>query len=172
MFLARPRNKSADRRIASTLHAAAVVQSRQPLFYAAMGAPDTVEGRFELLTTHVILLLDRLKDQPVLRQDLFDTYVSNLDGALREMGVGDLAMAKRMKGLGSMFYGRARAYGQAFAALPDETALNEVIKRTILRDQDGADPAPLATYVGHCRAALAEASTSSLLSGEIAWPAP
>ena len=172
MFLTRTRNRPADRHIAPALHASAVVQSRRLRFYTAMSAPDSVEGRFELLTIHVILLLDRLKDQAGVRQELFDAYISNLDGALREMGVGDLAMAKRMKGLGSMFYGRAKAYDAAFAALPDESALCDIIARTALRERSAADPTPLAAYVRLCRARLADVATPSLLSGEIAWPTP
>ena len=85
-----------------------------PEFYRILGAPDTVDGRFELLTLHIVLLLERLKEQPAVRQDLFDTYVSDLDGALREMGVGDLSMGRSMKQLGQVFYGRAAAFGAAF----------------------------------------------------------
>jgi cytochrome b pre-mRNA-processing protein 3 len=131
-----------------------------------------VEGRLELLTLHVILLLQRLRDRPDVCQELFDTYVSNLDGALREMGVGDLAMAKRMKGLGAMFYGRAKAYDAAFTALPGEAALRDIIGRTILHGQVDRDPAPLAAYILRCRSSLAEQTTSALLAEPITWAAP
>jgi cytochrome b pre-mRNA-processing protein 3 len=85
------------------LYAAAAAQARAPVFYAAMGAPDTVEGRFEVYTLHVALILRRLKGQgshaAEAAQGLFDAYVKSLDGALREMGVGDLSVGKKMRKL-------------------------------------------------------------------------
>src|SRR5271165_2884114 len=120
-----------------------------------MGAPDTVEGRFELLTLHVILLIDRLKDGPpeaaAIRQLLFDVYVSNLDGALREMGVGDLAVGKRMRKLGEAFYGRARACEAAFSALPDTRPLEAALTRTVYGATPDAEPSALADYIRRCR---------------------
>jgi cytochrome b pre-mRNA-processing protein 3 len=171
MFFDRLRRKVTADSIVRVLHDAAVAQSRQPALYSSMGAPDTVEGRFELLTLHVILLLDRLKDEQAIRQALFDTYVSDLDGALREMGVGDLSVGKRMKGLGAVFYGRAKAFDEAFKALPDEAILGGVIARTIFQDVAGTDPAPLAAYARLSRERLATLSMSALLAGEIAWAA-
>jgi len=166
--------RSPARRAASALHDAAVAQSRQATLYAGMGAPDTVEGRFELLSLHVILLVERLKGEPGaaadVRQMLFDTYVSNLDGALREMGVGDLAVGKRMRKLGEAFYGRAQACDEAFASLPDRTVLSKLLGRTVLRDAPGA-PTLLADYVARCREGLAATDTRALVSGEAAWPA-
>ncbi|MET0271566.1 MAG: ubiquinol-cytochrome C chaperone family protein, partial [Phenylobacterium sp.] len=83
------------------LYARAVEQSREPALYEALGAPDTVEGRFEIYTLHVVLLLDRLRRQgdqaKETSQHLFDTYVKALDHALREMGVGDLSVGKKMR---------------------------------------------------------------------------
>jgi cytochrome b pre-mRNA-processing protein 3 len=160
---------------AERLHAAAVAQSRASKLYAEMGAPDSVEGRFELLTLHVILLVERLKAEGEegagLRQALFDTYVSQLDGAMREMGVGDLAMGKRMRKLGEAFYGRASGYSVAFAALPDLTELKSILTRTVL---DGVDveSSPLADYVARAYAHLALAPTDRLLVGEPSWASP
>ena len=154
---------------ARKLHASATAQSRRPEFYRILGAPDTVDGRFELLTLHVVMLLERLKEQPAVRQDLFDTYVSDLDGALREMGVGDLSMGRRMKQLGQVFYGRAAAFDAAFRSLPDDTELREVIARTIFQNTANGDPGGLVAYAIDCRAALVACATEGLLAGEIAW---
>jgi cytochrome b pre-mRNA-processing protein 3 len=156
------------------LYGSAVAQARASALYARMGAPDTVEGRFELLTLHLILIIDRFKGEGGGRdgigQALFDIYVSNLDGALREMGVGDLAVGKRMKDLGGAFYGRAKAYASAFTALPDEGPLNDVIARTILVDSLGANPGALAQYAARCHAALASGEPRDLAEGQIPWP--
>jgi cytochrome b pre-mRNA-processing protein 3 len=169
MFFRRRGDEDGSDGPARRLHAAATAQSRRPEFYLNLGAPDTVDGRFELLTLHVVLLLDRLKDLPTVRQNLFDVYVSNLDGALREMGVGDLSMGRRMKQLGQAFYGRAAAFDTAFKALPDDAALRDVITRTLYQGATGGDPGGLADYAADCRAALAGCTTDSLLDGHAIW---
>lgn len=156
------------------LYDSAVSQARAEGLYAVMGAPDTVEGRFELLTLHVILLIERLRGEgdaaAASSQALFDAYVSDLDGALREMGVGDLTVGKRMRALGGAFYGRAAAYRQAFERLPDREPLAALIARTILQDVEGVDPTALADYVVRCRER--SSSVETLLADGPVWPAP
>ena len=114
--------------LAERLYDWAVIRARSPSLYTECGVPDTIEGRFELLTLHIVVLLNRLRQEndgsARTSQALFDLYVSHLDGAMREMGVGDLAMGKRMRSLGEIFYGRAQAYEAAFAALPDRETLD------------------------------------------------
>ncbi len=161
-------NKAGSESPVRRLHAAAVAQSRRPELYRNLGVPDTVDGRFELLTLHIVLLLERLRDLPAIRQDLFDTYVSDLDGALREMGVGDLSVGRRMKQLGQVFYGRAAAFDAAFKALPDDLELREVIARTVFRGE-GGNAAALAGYASDCRTSLADGPIDSLLAGCPAW---
>jgi cytochrome b pre-mRNA-processing protein 3 len=165
--------KSPGRLAGERLHAAASAQARSEALYAVMGAPDTVEGRFELLTLHVILLVDRLKGQSgvaaQVRQTLFDAYISNLDGALREMGVGDLAVGKRMRKLGEAFYGRAQAYDDAFAALPDPSQLEALLRRTVFAGSTDADAADLTAYATDCRQGLAAQDVAALLSGFPQW---
>lgn len=152
----------------------AVRQGRAPALYARLGAPDTVEGRFELLTLHIILLIDVLRDLGVeaapSSQALFDAYVRDLDGALREMGVGDLTVGKRMRSLGQAFYGRAAAWRAAFKALPDRDEIELLVHRTILAGDEIASPAGLADYAIGCREALA-GQGRGLLEGA-AWPDP
>jgi cytochrome b pre-mRNA-processing protein 3 len=165
--------KSPTRKAAERLYAAAAAQARAPALYAHMGAPDTVEGRFELLTLHVILLIDRLKagsgEAASVRQVLFDVYVSNLDAALREMGVGDLAVGKRMRKLGEAFYGRAQACEAAFKALPDRAPLEAALARTVFESAAEATPKSLADYLLRCREALAAGDLRALIGGEPRW---
>jgi cytochrome b pre-mRNA-processing protein 3 len=160
------------REAAERLHAASVVAARDPALYVDQGAPDTVEARFELLTAHVILLVQRLGSAgaqgAAIRQGLFDAYIGHLDGAMREMGVGDISMGRRMKGLGEAFYGRARAYDRAFARLPDTADFSALIGRSILAGVQ-ADPAPLAETLLRRRSALAAAPDDALLHGEVQW---
>src|SRR5215208_769419 len=120
------------------LYLRAVEQARAPELYATLGAPDTVEGRFELYSLHVYLLLERLKAQgphaAETGQALFDAYVKSLDDALREMGVGDLSVGKKMRRLGEAFYGRVKSFEAAFADLPDRTGLEALLTRTVFAD--------------------------------------
>jgi cytochrome b pre-mRNA-processing protein 3 len=165
--------KSSARRAGELLHAAAARQSRNEALYATMGVPDTVEGRFEALTLHIVLLISRLADDggPAggVRQAVFDSYVSNLDGALREMGVGDLAVPKRMRKLGEAFYGRARSYDEAVQALPDETALRELLLRTALQGASAPRVEALTAYVLACRDGLSRMSAERLAAGDAGW---
>lgn len=157
------------------LYAAVVDQSRRPALYEVYDAPDTVEGRFEIYTLHVFLLLDRLKRQGPQASDtaqaLFDTYVSSLDDALREMGVGDLSVGKKMRKLGEAFFGRVKSYETAFDSLPDAAALNALLLRTVYAETASAALPKLAVYVVAQRAALAAQPLERLLAGDVAWNA-
>ena len=128
------------------------------------------------MTLHIILLVDRLslesENTASTSQILFDTYLSNLDGALREMGVSDLQVPKRMRALGEAFYGRAEAYRSAFKALPEQDELSAVIARTVMGGAPGYDPQSLAAYVARCRGYLQSEKTERLLSASLDWPTP
>lgn len=155
------------------LYAAVVEQSRAPALYESLGAPDTVEGRFEIYSLHVVLLLDRL-NQPgeqvkATSQALFDTYVKALDHALRELGVGDLSVGKKMRKLGEAFFGRAKSYHAAFAALPDAEPLRELLTRTVYAEGDPSHVPALADYVTTQRAHLAAQPLDGLLAGQVDW---
>lgn len=137
----------------------AVSRARAREFYLDHGVEDRIDARFELYTLHVLLLVLRLRDEdtPAARdaaQDLFDTYVSALDNALRELGVGDVAVSKKMRKLGEAVYGRMTAYEAPLRA-NDATGLAEALDRNVYAGS-GADHAPwLAAYALECRARLA-----------------
>ncbi len=155
------------------LYASMVAQARTPALYAELGAPDTREGRFEIYSLHVYLLLERLKDQGPQAADtgqaLFDAYVSALDNALREMGVGDLSVGKRMRKLGEAFYGRIKGYEAALAALPDTAPLEALLGRTVYADGEAAQAPALAGYIVARRAALAAQPLERLFAGDVTW---
>lgn len=154
------------------LYAAAARQARSPRFYAEMGVPDTREGRFEMYSLHVVLLLDRLKGQgpqaDETAQILIETYIRGLDDAFREMGVGDTAVAKRVKKLAEAFYGRAKALQEAFSALPETLPLSTVVERTVFEGAEG-DAEALAGYLVVTRDALSRLPVEQLLAGDVTW---
>lgn len=158
------------------LYIAVVEQARQPVFYQALGVPDSVEGRFELYSLHVFLMLDRLRGQGAQASDtsqaLFDTYVSALDDALREMGVGDLSVGKKMRKLGEAFYGRVKSYEGAFKTLPATGDLEALLTRTVYEQGGAENVSSLAAYVIRQREALAAQALPEILDGVPAWVAP
>jgi cytochrome b pre-mRNA-processing protein 3 len=156
------------------LYAAAALQSRRPEFYRTFRVADTVEGRFELYSLHVALLLIRLKGRGQIAaetaQHLFDAYVRSLDDALREMGVSDVTVGKKMRKLGQAFYGRLKAYEDAIERLPEAAELKALLLRTALEGQPPPAGEPLAAYVVRTASVLEAQSLEDLLEGRVAWP--
>jgi len=173
MFLQRLLKPGPAKAIGDRLYAATVAQARAPAIYAALGAPDTPDGRFEVYTLHVLLVLDRLRADGAgassVAQAYFDAYLSGLDNGLRELAVGDLSVGKTMRKLGEAFYGRGKALDAALAELPDRGALEALIGRTVFGGDEAADAAPLADYLLRLRDFLAATSADALLAGEIGW---
>ena len=155
------------------LYALAVAQARTPALYADFGAPDTPEGRFELYSLHVLLLLERLRgagaEAAEVSQCLFDTYLKDLDHALRELGVGDLSVGRKMRRLGEAFYGRGRSYDGAAASLPDPRPLEAFLVRTVYAETDAHAAPRLVAYVLAQRAALADQPLEALAAGQAVW---
>jgi cytochrome b pre-mRNA-processing protein 3 len=131
-FYRNPYQSSAQR-----LYADAVASARTPHFYTDLAVPDTLDGRFELITLHIFVLLFRLKNEPAdrpaadkLAQAIFDVMFRDIDRNLREMGVGDLAVPKRMKKMMAGFNGRVHSYTSAVAAGRD-AALHDALRRNV-----------------------------------------
>ena len=174
MILRRFCPNSQDRSIRD-LYGAIVAQARSVSFYSDYGVPDTIEGRFDLIVLHVILLLARLHSDgsPVrgIGQKLFDVFCSDLDANLREMGTGDLSVPKRMRAFGEAFYGRQSAYLDALAA-PDDGELENALARNIFHGVNGDGVGRLARYARAVLRNFADHDESALLRGEVAFPKP
>ena len=170
MILQRLLRAGPARAAGQRLYAGLVARARNERLYAELGAPDTPDGRFEVYSLHVLLALGRLKGQgaraAAVSQALFDAYVSSLDHGLRELAVGDLSVAKTMRKLGEAFYGRGKALESAMATMPDRSALEALIGRTVL-GKSKTDPGPLADYFLALRDELEAAPLESLLIGEL-----
>lgn len=150
-----------------------VAQAREPAFYASLNVPDTVNGRFDMLLLHLWMVLRQLRicgDSEATRQALFDRFCADMDDNLREMGVGDLTVPKRMQAFGEAFYGRTAAYDAALEAGDGE--LTAAIGRNILDGQHKASAAQIAAYVKDAFAKLAPLRCEALLSADWRFPAP
>jgi cytochrome b pre-mRNA-processing protein 3 len=174
MILWRFRPSSEERSIRD-LYGAIVAQARLPVFYQSYEVPDTVDGRFDLIVLHIVLVLAGLGGEAgserAIGQKLFDVFCRDLDGNLREMGVGDLAVPKRMRRFGEAFYGRQAAYLTALAA-PDDGELENALARNIFPAMEAARAAPLARYARAVLRQFGVQETAALLRGEIVFPNP
>jgi cytochrome b pre-mRNA-processing protein 3 len=171
MFLERFFPPSPAKIAGRRLYDSAAKQARSPNLYTLMGVPDTLEGRFELYTLHVALVVERLRGQgdvaAEVSQATFDAYVRGLDDALREIGVGDLSVGKKMKKLAAAFYGRLKGLDEVLAVLPDRAPLEALVERTVAPANGGA---ALSAYLLKVREHLAAQETDVLLGGTVSWP--
>ena len=163
---------------AHAVYGALVGQARQPAFYLAGGVADTVDGRFDLIALHCMLVLKRLEADAghrELAQRLQEVMFSDFDRALREMGVGDLSVGKRIKHMADAFYGRFLAYRDALdrPEIPGDTALAQAIARNVFRGNPPTEAAAaaLAAYVRRQTAHLATLDDGALGQGDISFVA-
>lgn len=148
-----------------------VTQAREPIFYRDLGVPDTVNGRFDLLLLHLWLLLRRLRTvhgATELSQALFDRFCEDMDDNLREMGVGDQTVPKRMRAFGEAFYGRVQAYDQAMEGGGE--ALASAICKNILNGTSLGQAQQLAAYARASEAELGRADGAALLRASFKFP--
>ena len=159
------------------LYGTIVAQARATAFYQTYGVPDTVNGRFEMVVLHVVLLLRRLAAEPEpirqLGQEVFDHFCRDMDANLREMGVGDLAVPRKMRGIGEAFYGRQQVYDAALRAQSSD-ALTAVLSRNVYgtADQRHSGVGRLAAYVREAGRRLAAQEGAALRGGTLAFPDP
>jgi cytochrome b pre-mRNA-processing protein 3 len=165
--------RSAPHGTIEAIYGMIVTQAREPLFYRDLGVPDTVNGRFDLLLMHLWLVLRRLKSVEAgtgLSQALFDHFCEDMDDNLREMGVGDLAVPKRMRAFGEAFYGRSAAYDMALTE--DHEAFAQALCKNVFNGEKIEKARELAAYAEAVMAALAAASERTLLDGGFKFPSP
>ena len=167
LFKPRPGARTGD-----DLYALAVAQARNPAFYTRLGVADRIDARFELYTLHVLLLVLRLRDENTARgqetaQALFDVYVSALDHALREEGVGDISVGKKMRKLGEALYGRMTAYEGPLRD-GDASVLAEALARNVYGMEGAEHAGELARYALAARAGLAAQQFNDVLA-KPAW---
>jgi len=160
---------------AIALYHSIVAQARSALFYSELGVPDSLNGRFDLIVIHAMLVMRRLRAEPQSEDDvtqaLFDYMFKDMDRSLREVGVGDMSIGKHIKKMAKAFYGRAEEYenGMEQGDLP----LAEALKRNLYRTStpSTAQVAALGAYLLEADKALAGAASDAVMSGHLPWPA-
>jgi cytochrome b pre-mRNA-processing protein 3 len=161
--------------VTNALYEAIVASARQPHFYSAWDVPDSPIGRFEMLSLHMFLFLERARDSSTalseLAQDMTDEFFKDVDHSLRELGIGDMGVPKRMKKLAKMFYGRAESYRTALAE-GNRSAFAAALTRNVMPERAGVWPQAieLAAYAERASAFLATQDEAALLSGRVEFP--
>lgn len=170
-FRGKPEKEAAQR-----LYTALVVQARQPGFYLDCGVPDTLSGRFDMISVHAFLVLRRLKgghgQTADLAQELFDIMFGDMDQNIREMGVGDLGVGKRVKAMAKAFYGRIAAYEAGLEG--NDEVLAAALRRNLYCTVSPEDSA-LEAMLGYLRreaAALEAMELERLIAGEVSFGPP
>jgi len=151
-----------------------VAQARLPVFYQELGVPDTLEGRFLVLSLHLFAVLQRLRAEGpqarALVQELTDRFGADMDTVLREIGVGDLSVPKKMRALAAKSASLWDTFARAEAA--GEEALAGVIAGALPDDQvlDEGVSAGLAHYLMEAVSALETQTFVSLGAGNVQFP--
>ena len=165
------RRRQISEAVTEAAYAAIVAAARQPHLYSVFMIPDTPLGRFESLSAHLVLFLRRTKDAaaplPALAQEIVDTFITDMDHSLRELGIGDAGVPKRMKKLSKMFYGRAEFYGKALDK-GDATELAAALLRNIRPDTaEWPQAHDLALYLISAEEALKKLDDALIARGEV-----
>ena len=170
----KPRDKTA---FVHEAYVSIVKQARRPELYASGGAPDNFDGRFDMMAMHVHLVLRRLRALGMGRsdvgQDLFDLFFKDMDQAMRESGVGDMGVGKKVQKMVEAFYGRAAAYDEVLDAGAGDMAggLYDILSRNLYPDaaispQQEAGLRALTAYALALEAHLAGLTLDDILSGQ------
>ncbi|SRR5712691_2147203 len=160
----------------AALYGTIVAQARVPAFYQIYGVPDTVNGRLEMIMLHAVLALQRLEGEaaPVraLGQGVFDLFCRDMDDSMREIGVGDLAVPRKMRRIGEAFYGRQAVYRAALAAADDAPLIAALERNVFAGAPEGGAAGKLAAYVRATVLGLDAQSGDDFERAQLAFPDP
>ena len=158
--------------IVDAIYQVIIDTARSPVLYAEFGVPDTPLGRYESLSAHMIVFLHRTRgtseNLEALAQDGLDEFFKDIDHSIRELGIGDVGVPKRMKKLGKMFYGRMGPYWEALDGGSRE-AFVAALKRNIRPDDpDALHADALASHLLDVGARWGGLDDGAILSGHLA----
>ncbi|UJW76821.1 ubiquinol-cytochrome C chaperone family protein [Rhizobium sp. SL42] len=171
------RKKRNNRAIVERQYAALTSAARAPAFYRDMHVPDTVMGRFEMLSIMLILYFRRTaksdRSGQEIAQEIIDAFFEDVDHSIRELGVGDQGVPKRMKKLAGMFYGRLESYAAALDG-NDATALDAALRRNLHPEAGAAAPSmqSLAEWIFAAERALSGIEEASIETGQASLAVP
>jgi cytochrome b pre-mRNA-processing protein 3 len=171
--------KRSRRQLVEDLYYRIVTQARQPVFYREYLVPDTVNGRFDMIILLTALIVRRLRADSqsesarALADGLFEVLFADMDRSLRELGVGDVRVGKKVKAMAQAYYGRSQAYDDA---LDGKEPLEAALARNLYADPSALDGVPevsaLAAYVRQTVTSLETHPLEALMAGDPGILAP
>ena len=170
------RNK-ADDAVTARLYEAILQAARRPVLFLDYAVPDTVEGRYDMMVLHLFVLMQRLQsgsaEAKAVGQKVCDRFFTEMDRAMREMGVGDLTVPKKMTKIAHLYAGCSQAYATAMAEAGD-AGLAGALMRNVYENAQGksAEAQALSLYTRAAAAALAAAPEDGILAGALPFPDP
>jgi len=168
--------KSVSTTAPQQIYGSLMTHARSPVFFTDYGIPDSVMGRFDMLSLHVYLLARRFRDDgtPIamdLSQEVFDLYVYDVERALRELGIGDTSVPKKKKKMIRSFYGQIDDFDEAINA-GNHADISEKVATRYLADTENPNPELLTSYMLKTEIHLKEQDMKTMLTGEISWLTP
>lgn len=151
------------------VYTAIVAQSRQPVFYADWGIPDTVTGRFDMISLHLSLLFRRLRAEKTaaeFSQALFDLFFKDMDNSLRELGAGDMAVPKKVRKMSEIFYGLMTSLNEAMDR-GDRPGVEAVLRRNVYAEAESVHAPQLAAYLFAQSDSLAAQALTDIVGGRL-----
>ncbi len=166
-----------DKGPVGTLYADIVAQARSPYFYSELTVSDDVDGRFDMITLHMFLALDRMREDASLMklsQKLANLVISDMDRSLREMGVGDLGVGKRVQEMGKAMYGRLEMYDLSLLEADTSSVLSAAIMRNLYRSEESVseNAQKISKYILKQREYLKKCSSETILNGHFDFEKP
>jgi cytochrome b pre-mRNA-processing protein 3 len=168
------RSRTLSGKTAAGLYGSIVAQSRDPAFYASAGVPDTMEGRFGVIGLHLFLVLERIRSQGSAGDDLaralLETFMTDVDDNLREIGIADMGVPRRVKKAAAALHEHLDAYRAAMAASTDGP-LRDALARYVFLDSGAGRPVALAAYVRQATTSLRQQPWAAIRAGTLSFPA-
>lgn len=161
--------RSDPREAMAPLYAAIVAQGRKPHWYAQGDVPDTLDGRFDMIAAILSLVLLRLEHESDRQQQsvwLTELFVDDMDGQLRQIGIGDVIVGKHIGRMMSALGGRLTVYR---AGLAGEAPLGEALVRNLYRSDAPSDAALAHVEAGllDLRARLDMIAAETIIAGAL-----
>ncbi len=155
------------------LYFTCVERARSPWFYQHAYVPDEIAGRFELVSLHVALLVHEVERRGFAGygHGITEVMYKDFDRSLREFGVGDLSVGKKVRGMAEAFFGRAKAYGEILEQ-DDSRKWDDVLRRNLYRESEDVG-VEILSHVGQYlndMVASMRAMPDSAFGREFSWP--
>ncbi|MDX2259665.1 MAG: ubiquinol-cytochrome C chaperone family protein [Hyphomicrobiaceae bacterium] len=137
--------RKAHRATVETVYEAVIASARRPELYRDVNVPDTTEGRYEMVVVHLVIVLERLRAEgdatAPLSRDLIERFVIDMDDCMREIGVGDLSVPKKVRRAAAGLWERAELYRPSLGPSGDRAALARALAEAMAGLPDAEDPA-------------------------------